>query len=368
MSRIAHISSAGSGGGGGGPVTVVGTYTPIDTQVNPTDLVGVENFAMVWSPAASLANPNAWSRWGHYGVDDDITPGRVPGIAIFGRPEISLGETPQSVGVLNNLLDGAEVSHSLAVASFARFRDGTSPVLSRQSDGNADDNPNSTVGATGNMVYDAVGDNWDRQREATADNMPSTGMPASGTMVFDGANWDRWTGAVSVSNTVTVTGTVELGAATLAALETITVVGTARDDTDNQAPVATGGVLTVDRLYGYDVVGGNWDRLLAVAGRLQVDAAFSGIATVVGNQTPGDGITTPTDALDTRTFLELYNPLTGKSDLARKNPYDGLSVDLGPATILLEQLVKEQRRTNRLLEILIGETPKFTELDLESDG
>ena len=366
MSRIAHISSAGSGGGGGGPVTVVGTYTPIDTQANPTDLVGVENFAMVWSPAASLANPNAWSRWGHYGVDDDANPGRVPGVAIFGRPELGLGEIPSQAGVISNLADNAEASHALVVAASLKPRDGNNPTLGRVSDGAVDANDVSTVILSAPVVYN--GATFDRAREATADNMPATDMPASGTMVFDGANWDRWTGAVSVSNTVTVTGTVELGAVTLAALETITVVGTARDDTDDQAPVSTGGILTVDRLYGYDVVGGNWDRLLSVAGRLQVDAAFSGIATVVGNQTPGDGITTPTDALDTRTFLELYNPLTGKSDLARKNPYDGLSVDLGPATILLEQLVQEQRRTNRLLEILIGEAPKFTNLDLESDG
>lgn len=144
-----------------GQVYVIGNYTPSDAQANPTDLIGTESFNMVWGPGATSGLP-AWSRWGAYGIDDDTTEPRVPGVAIFGRPELGLAEVPQQAGVISNLTDNADAFHALVVASSAHYRDGTAPVLGRQSDGNSDNNPNSTVGASGTMIYDPAGDNWDR--------------------------------------------------------------------------------------------------------------------------------------------------------------------------------------------------------------
>lgn len=184
-----------------GTVPITGSYTPSDNQVNPTDLVGTEGFTMVWGPGLSSGIP-AWSRWGAYGVDDDITSPRVPGVAIFGRPELMFGEVPQQAGVVSPLVNNHDAFHALRVVSSDLYRAGSLPIQGRQSDGEVDANLPDNVGITAPTVFN--GTTFDRIREATSDNMAATGIQASGTMVFDGATWDRWTGVVTVGNTVVV--------------------------------------------------------------------------------------------------------------------------------------------------------------------
>lgn len=76
------------------------------------------------------------------------------------------------------------------------------------------------------------------------------------------------------------------------------------DSTDNQATTALGVLLTIGRNYIWDSVGSNWDRWTGSV------AISNSTLTIVGNQTPGDAVANPTDALDTRDFLEGWNGAT----------------------------------------------------------
>lgn len=244
MSRIAHISAAG---GSSGTVTVVGDNTPTDDYANPSDALNVVGLTMVWdgatwdrwtgvirgdkTPSDNYTNPTdalgvvghnmvwgpntsdpanpRWSRWGYYGIDDDFTHHRVPGVAIFGRPELGSGETPQQAGVVTPLNPNAEAFHALRVVASDLYRPGGTPVQQRQSDSEVDANLVDNSGIVTPVVWN--GTTLDRIRAATGDNMASTGMPASGTMVFDGTTWDRWRGDVNV---LVTTATFNNGAET----------------------------------------------------------------------------------------------------------------------------------------------------------
>lgn len=302
-----------------GAVTATGAYTPIDTQTNPTNLVGVENFAMVWRGTLTNGTPNQWSRWGLYGIDDDATEGRVPGVAIFGRPNLNFGETPQQAGVVSTLTSNHEAAHGLRVVASDLYRPGSSAVTGRQNDSEVDANAVTQSGIVTPVVVNAAG-TLDRVRGANSDNMAATGIPAAGNMIWDGATWDRWTGAVTVSNTVTVD--TELPPAILLA--------------DNMVNP------TVPQVGAHTMVwdGATWDRW---NGTVALDA-------------------TTLAALETVTVIQGTSPWVVSGSL---------TVEADPAAAqdaTLRDIQLELRRLCRLMEILIGETPVFMNLDLESDG
>jgi hypothetical protein len=244
VSRIAHVSAAGSGSSGLTDAELRATPVPVDTELpaaaalsdtdaNPT-APAVGAFNMIWDPSPDAGTPG-WRRWGTIGVGEAASTDRVPGIAIFGRPDVSFGESMVSAGVVSPLVDNDEAFHGLRVVSSELLRAGSSPVQQRQSDSEVDANALGNSGLVTPALYN--GTTLDRWRSAAGDNM-TTGVPAVGTMVFDGTNWDRARGDTTngldvdvtrVSGTVTTsetwaTGTLANGAETAVSNSAVSVL------------------------------------------------------------------------------------------------------------------------------------------------
>lgn len=198
----------------------------------------------------------------------------------------------------------------------------------------AGDNADAVAVATlGNMIMNARNDvfngtTWDRVRSGTATGSLLVNNPTAANLNVTVGNA---AGAAAVNiqdggNSITVDGTVtadtELPAATALAdadaNPTTSRIGSnllgfngatwdrirsGADNADNEAVTTLGAMLTKARNYVWDSAGGNWDRWTGAV-------TFSGTVTTVGNQTPGDAVANPTDALDTRDFLEVYNGAT----------------------------------------------------------
>lgn len=213
-----------------------------------------------------------------------------------------------------------------------------------------DDTDNQAVVATGlqvivdrNYIWDSVGSNWDRWTGAVTQG--TSPWVISGTVTANQGG--AWTVAATQSGAWTTGRTWTLASGT----DSVTVAqGTSpwvvaqtfagRDDTDDQAAVATGLQTTVVRNYIWDAVGANWDRW---TGAVTIPAGVVVTGEVEIKNDSGNPI-----------------PVTGS-----------LAVSADPSSshdYTLKEVIFELRRNNRLLEILIGETPLFTEHDIESDG
>lgn len=310
---------AGSGGGGGGPVT--GTHTPADAYTNPSD--ALNSYSLL-----GLFNGTTWDR---------------------ARGTIANGL----------LVDVSRVQGTVAVTQ------STSPWV-----------VSGTVTAN-------QGGTW------------TVNAVQSGAWTT-GRTWTLSSG----TDSVTVAGTVAVTQSTSPWVVSGTV-------TANQggAPwsVSQSGTWTVQAVQSgtWTVTANQGTSPWVVSGTVSV-GNFPATQVVVGNQTPGDAVANPTDALDTRDFLEVFNGTTwdrvrsgaAQGSVLINNPTPAnlqatvtqgttpwvvtpsasavqvvtVPGDVPSVTLALEQIVYELRRTNRLLEMIFGETPIFEHHDLESDG
>lgn len=178
-----------------GAITATGAYTPSDAQANPTNLIGTEDFNMFWDGFNAV-----WRRWGtiigHGGFG--LNPSPTVNLA-------ALNDSGFSSGWIN--INGSQVVDDAVVGS------GLNGLLT----------------VSPGYVFDASTGSHAKARAAYADAL-SIGVPASGNYVFNGTNWDRMRegttpGSILVNNptAANLLVTATLDAATLAALESITV-------------------------------------------------------------------------------------------------------------------------------------------------